>query len=412
MAEIKKAKNLGEWLDMRLGTNKLVKVLMTEYWIPKNINFLWAMGVILLTLFGVLVVSGIFLLMYYKPDAKMAFDSVNFTIMQEVAYGWLWRHMHATAASMIFVIIYIHMFVGIYYGSYKKGREMIWISGMILFVVFSAEAFSGYMLPWGQMSYWAAAVITNLFGGIPFIGADVVEWIRGNYVVADSTLTRFFMLHVFLLPIAIILLIGVHFYSLRIPHVNNQEGEEIDFELEEKKFIEGKKKESKVIPFWPVFLSKDIFVVCAFMVFFFYLVCYHYDFAMDPINFERANSLKTPPHIYPEWYFLWSYEVLRGFFFSADLGLMAFGVAQVIFFLLPFLDRSPVVAPAHKRPAFEAWFWLLIIDMIVLTIYGKLPPLGIGKYIGLVGSITFLALFFVVLPIITIAESKKQGGVR
>ncbi|MGL2799856.1 cytochrome b [Helicobacter pylori] len=412
MAEIKKAKNLGEWLDMRLGTNKLVKVLMTEYWIPKNINFLWAMGVILLTLFGVLVVSGIFLLMYYKPDAKMAFDSVNFTIMQEVAYGWLWRHMHATAASMIFVIIYIHMFVGIYYGSYKKGREMIWISGMILFVAFSAEAFSGYMLPWGQMSYWAAAVITNLFGGIPFIGADVVEWIRGNYVVADSTLTRFFMLHVFLLPIAIILLVGVHFYSLRIPHVNNQEGEEIDFELEEKKFIEGKKKESKVIPFWPVFLSKDIFVVCAFMVFFFYLVCYHYDFAMDPINFERANSLKTPPHIYPEWYFLWSYEVLRGFFFSADLGLMAFGVAQVIFFLLPFLDRSPVVAPAYKRPAFEAWFWLLIIDMIVLTIYGKLPPLGIGKYIGLVGSITFLALFFVVLPIITIAERKKQGGVR
>ncbi|GAA7131992.1 cytochrome b [Helicobacter pylori] len=412
MAEIKKAKNLGEWLDMRLGTNKLVKVLMTEYWIPKNINFLWAIGVILLTLFGVLVISGIFLLMYYKPDAKMAFDSVNFTIMQEVAYGWLWRHMHATAASMIFVIIYIHMFVGIYYGSYKKGREMIWISGMILFVVFSAEAFSGYMLPWGQMSYWAAAVITNLFGGIPFIGADVVEWIRGNYVVADSTLTRFFMLHVFLLPIAIILLIGVHFYSLRIPHVNNQEGEEIDFELEEKKFIEGKKKESKVIPFWPVFLSKDIFVVCAFMVFFFYLVCYHYDFAMDPINFERANSLKTPPHIYPEWYFLWSYEVLRGFFFSADLGLMAFGVAQVIFFLLPFLDRSPVVAPAHKRPAFMVWFWLLIIDMIVLTIYGKLPPLGIGKYIGLVGSITFLALFFVVLPIITIAESKKQGGVR
>ncbi|MUU50569.1 cytochrome bc complex cytochrome b subunit [Helicobacter pylori] len=412
MAEIKKAKNLGEWLDMRLGTNKLVKVLMTEYWIPKNINFLWAMGVILLTLFGVLVVSGIFLLMYYKPDAKMAFDSVNFTIMQEVAYGWLWRHMHATAASMIFVIIYIHMFVGIYYGSYKKGREMIWISGMILFVVFSAEAFSGYMLPWGQMSYWAAAVITNLFGGIPFIGADVVEWIRGNYVVADSTLTRFFMLHVFLLPIAIILLVGVHFYSLRIPHVNNQEGEEIDFESEEKKFIEGKKKESKVIPFWPVFLSKDIFVVCAFMVFFFYLVCYHYDFAMDPINFERANSLKTPPHIYPEWYFLWSYEVLRGFFFSADLGLMAFGVAQVIFFLLPFLDRSPVVAPAHKRPVFEVWFWLVIIDMIVLTIYGKLPPLGIGKYIGLVGSITFLALFFVVLPIITIAESKKQGGVR
>ncbi|MFG5109076.1 cytochrome bc complex cytochrome b subunit, partial [Campylobacter lari] len=197
-------------------------------------------------------------------------------------------HIHAVAASMVFVIIYIHMFVAIYYGSYKKGRVMIWIGGMLLFVVFSAEAFSGYMLPWGQMSYWAAAVITNLFGGIPFIGADVVEWIRGNYVVADATLTRFFMLHVCLLPIVIIALIAFHFYSLRIPHVNNQEGEELDFEKEQEKYLTGKEKESKVIPFWPVFLSKDIFVVSVFMIFFFYLVCYHFEFAIDPINFEPA----------------------------------------------------------------------------------------------------------------------------
>ncbi|BDQ27002.1 hypothetical protein ASB1_06780 [Helicobacter heilmannii] len=217
MAEIKKAEGIVDWLDQRLGIKKLTKVLMTEYWIPKNINFLWAMGVILLTLFTALVVSGIFLLMYYKPDAKLAYDSVNFTIMQEVAFGWLWRHIHATAASMIFVIIYIHMFVAIYYGSYKRGREMIWISGMLLFVIFSAEAFSGYMLPWGQMSYWAASVITGLFGKIPVIGPDLLMWIRGNYVVADATLTRFFMLHVFLLPVVIIMIIGMHFYSLRIP---------------------------------------------------------------------------------------------------------------------------------------------------------------------------------------------------
>ncbi|WP_104695817.1 cytochrome b [Helicobacter salomonis] len=410
MAEIKKATGVVDWLDQRLGVKKLTKVLMTEYWIPKNINFLWAMGVILLTLFGLLVISGIFLLMYYKPDAKLAYDSVNFTIMQEVAYGWLWRHIHATAASMIFVILYIHMFVAIYYGSYKKGREMIWISGMLLFVIFSAEAFSGYMLPWGQMSYWAASVITELFGKIPVIGPDLLVWIRGNYVVADATLTRFFMLHVFLLPVVILAIVGMHFYSLRIPHVNNQEGEVLDFEAEEKKFKEGKKKESKVIPFWPVFLSKDIFVVCAFMVFFFYLVCYHYEFAMDPINFERADSLKTPHHIYPEWYFLWSYEVLRGFFFNGNLGLVAFGVAQVIFFLLPFLDNSPVVKPAHQRKAFQIWFWVLVIDMVVLTVYGKLPPVGNNKYVGFVASIVFLALFFVVLPLI--ARAEKKGGAQ
>lgn len=415
MAEIKKADGLVDWLDQRLGVKKFLQVMMTEYWIPKNINFLWAMGVLLLTLFTLLVVSGLFLLMYYKPDVNMAFYSVNYTIMQEVDYGWLWRHIHAVAASMIFVIIYIHMFVAIYYGSYKKGREMVWIGGMLLFVVFSAEAFSGYMLPWGQMSYWAATVITNLFGGIPLIGDDVVEWIRGNYIVADATLTRFFMLHVVLLPVVIMLLIAFHFYSLRFPHVNNQDGEEIDFEAEAKKYQEGKKKDAKVIPFWPVFMSKDIFVVCAFMALFFYLVCYHFDFAMDPVNFDPADSLKTPPHIYPEWYFLWSYEVLRGFFFdvgpikAADIGLVAFGVAQVVFLLLPWLDRSPVVRPAHQRKGYFVWFWSLIVVLIVLTVYGKLPPEGINTYIGFVASIAFLFLIFVALPLITINERKKAN---
>lgn len=410
MAQIRKANGLIDWLDQRLGVVKLVKVLMTEYWIPKNINFLWAMGVVLTALFTMLVVSGIFLLMYYKPDTKLAFDSVNHTIMQEVAFGWLWRHIHAVAASIIFVIIYIHMFVGIYYGSYKKGREMIWISGMLLFAVFSAEAFSGYMLPWGQMSYWAATVITNLFGMIPYIGPDLVDWIRGNYIVEDATLTRFFMLHVFLLPVVIMILIALHFYSLRLPHVNNLDGEEFDYEEEEKKYLEGKKKDSKVIPFWPVFLSKDIFVICTFMIFFFYLVCYHYEFAMDPINFTPADSLKTPPHIYPEWYFLWSYEVLRGFFFSAEAGFVAFGVAQVIFLFLPWLDRSPKVAPAHRRKGFAVWYWLLVIDLIVLTIFGKLPPEGANTYVGFVASIGFLFLFIILLPIVTIVERKKGGA--
>jgi len=415
MAEIRKSEGLIDWLDQRLAVKAFMRVMMTEYWIPKNINFLWAMGVVLVVLFGVLLVTGLLLLMYYKPDINLAFDSVNYTIMQEVEYGWLWRHMHGVAASATFLIIYIHLFTGIYYGSYKKGREMIWITGMVLFIAFSAEAFSGYMLPWGQMSYWAAQVITNLFSGIPVIGDDVVIWIRGDYVVADATLTRFFMLHVVLLPLVIIVVIAVHFYSLRFPHVNNQDSVVFDFEIESNKFLEGRKKESKVVPFWPVFLSKDFFVVGFFMTIFFALVCYQFDFAMDPINFEPANSMKTPAHIYPEWYFLWNYEVLRGFFFdiggmaAMDIGLIAFVIANVVFMILPFLDRNPMnTAPAHKRPVFKYWFWLLVCDMIVLTVYGKLPPTGMNAWVGFVAAVVFLGLF-IALPFITKLEAKGDA---
>ncbi|WP_442765498.1 cytochrome b [Sulfurospirillum cavolei] len=413
MAQIKKAEGFIDWLDQRLAVKAFMRVMMSEYWIPKNINFLWAMGVVLIALFAVLLVTGLLLLMYYKPDVALAFDSVNYTIMQEVEYGWLWRHMHGVAASATFLIIYIHLFTGIYYGSYKKGREMIWLTGMVLFVAFSAEAFSGYMLPWGQMSYWAAQVITNLFSGIPVIGDAVVIWIRGDYVVADATLTRFFMLHVVLLPLVILAVIAVHFYTLRFPHVNNQDSVELDFEAEAKTYKEGRVKESNVVPFWPVFLSKDFFVVGFFMTFFFFLVCYHFDFAMDPINFEPANSMKTPAHIYPEWYFLWNYEVLRGFFFdiggmaAMDIGLIAFVFANTVFFLLPFLDRNAMnTAPAHKRPAFFVWSWFLVVDMIVLTVYGKLPPTGVNAWVGFFAAVLFLGLF-IVLPIITKYEAKK-----
>ena len=372
------------------------------------------MGVILTVLFTLLFISGLLLLMYYKPDANLAFDSVNYTIMKEVEYGWLWRHIHAVAASVIFLIIYIHAFVGIYYGSYKKGREMIWISGMLLFLIFSAEAFSGYMLPWGQMSYWAAQVITQLFGGIPFIGGALVEWIRGDYAVSDPTLTRFFMLHVCLLPIVIIMVIGLHFYTLRVPHVNNLEGEEIDFELEAEKYLKGDTVNSKVIPFWPGFLSKDFFYVSLFMILFFYLVSFHFNFAMDPINFDPANAAKTPTHIYPEWYFLWQYEILRGFFFdigplkAADIGALAMAFAGISLFFMPLYDRSDVVAPAHKRKGFCVWFWLLIIDLIILTVYGKLPPTGFNAWIGFFASVGYLVLLLVVLPIITIKERKAN----
>jgi ubiquinol-cytochrome c reductase cytochrome b subunit len=392
-----------QWLNERLAVDTLKRVLSTEYWIPKNINFLWAMGMVLAATFGLLLISGIFLLMYYQPNVDLAFDSVNYTIMSEVGYGWLWRHIHGVGASVVFLIIYIHMFTGIYYGSYKRGRELIWLSGMLLFVAFSAEAFSGYMLPWGQMSYWAGMVITNLFAGGSLHADGLVEWIRGDYVPGQAFLNRFFMLHVLLIPLAIIGLIVLHFGTLRIPHVNNQDGEEIDFEEAAELYKAGKVKESKVIPFNPVFLSKDVFVMGVYFIFFFYLVFYHFEFAMDPVNFDPADPLKTPAHIYPEWYFLWSYEVLRPF--STDVGLIAFAIAQVIFFMLPFLDKSPNVAPASKRGLFKYWFWAMLIDMIVLTFMGKLPPEGIWSTIGLLAAIFFFVLW-IALPIITKKEKK------
>ncbi len=403
MAHFEKATSVKDWLNQRLAIEKVEKVMASEYWIPKNINFLWAMGMVLAITFALLLVSGIFLLMYYQPNVETAFDSVNYTIMQEVGFGWLWRHVHAVAASVVFLIIYIHMLTGIYYGSYKKGREMIWISGMLLFVTFSAEAFSGYMLPWGQMSYWAGMVITNLFSAGSLELNGVVEWIRGDYVPGQAFLNRFFMLHVLLLPLAIIALIGIHFAALRIPHVNNQDGEEIDFEAESKKYLDGKTKESKVIRFKNDFLAKDMFVVAVFLMFFFYLTFWHYGFAMDAINFDPADGLVTPAHIYPEWYFLWSYEILRPF--GKDVGLIAFGIAQVIFFALPFMDRSPNVAPANRRGAFAIWFWIMVVDLIVLTAMGKLPPEGAWNTIGKVAAYLFFVLW-IVLPFITKSEKK------
>lgn len=408
MAELKKANSVGEWLDQRLQTNMLSKVMMTEYWIPKRINFLWSFGMVLATLFTILVITGIFLMMYYKPDTNLAFYSVNYTIMHEVAFGWLIRHMHAVAASLIFLFIYIHMFTGIYYGSFKAGREMIWISGVLLFVTFSAAGFSGYMLPWGQMSYWAAAVITNLFGEVPVIGDALVLWIRGDYVVGDATLTRFFMLHVFLLPVVIMLILALHMYALRTPHVNTEEGDDFDFDAEARKYLAGDKKNSKVMPFWPKFMAEDIFVMCAVMVLFFFLVFYGYHFALDAVNAIPADPMLTPKYIYPEWYFLWSYEVLRGFFFSSDLGLIAFGIANVVFFLMPWLDRDPKVLPMHKRPYLKYWFWALMITLVGLTIYGKLPATGPNAWVGFGFSVSFLLLMLVILPLFSRMERKKR----
>jgi ubiquinol-cytochrome c reductase cytochrome b subunit len=390
-----------DWLDERLAVRELVKVMLTEYYVPKNINFLWSFGVLIMLVFAILVVSGIFLLMYYKPDAHLAFDSVNKTIMMDVEYGWLFRHTHAVAASIMFLVLYIHMARGIYYGSFKPPREIVWITGYILFVLMSATAFTGYLLPWGQMSYWAAQTITTLFEKIPFIGPDLVVWIRGNYIVEDATLTRFFALHVVFLPLLLIVFTAIHLYAVRIVGSNNEDGEH---------YTKEEKKHGKGIPFWPVFMAKEFFVMSVFLIFFFYLVFYQYKFAMDPINFQPADYLQTPMHIYPEWYFLAFYEVLRGFFFSQNLGLIAFVLSMFIAAFLPWLDKSPIVSGKH-RPIYKVLFWIFIADFVFLTILGKLPPTGLYAWLGFVGSLIYFA-FFLALPIVSKIEKKKVAGGR
>jgi Cytochrome b subunit of the bc complex len=390
-----------DWLDERLAVRQLIKVMLTEYYVPKNINFLWSFGVLIMLVFAILVVSGIFLLMYYKPDANLAFDSVNKTIMMDVEYGWLFRHTHAVAASIMFLVLYIHMARGIYYGSFKPPREIVWITGYILFILMSATAFTGYLLPWGQMSYWAAQTITTLFEKIPFIGPDLVVWIRGNYIVEDATLTRFFALHVVFLPLLLIVFTAIHLYAVRIPGSNNEDGEH---------YTKEEKKHGKGIPFWPVFMAKEFFVMSVFLIFFFYLVFYQYKFAMDPINFQPADYLQTPAHIYPEWYFLAFYEVLRGFFFSQNLGLIAFVLSMFIAAFLPWLDKSPIVSGKH-RPIYKVLFWIFIADFVFLTILGKLPPTGLYAWLGFIGSLIYFA-FFLALPFVSKIEKKKVAGGR
>ena len=389
-----------DWLDERLAIRQLVKVMLTEYYVPKNINFLWSFGVLIVLMLVILIISGVFLLMYYKPDANLAFDSVNKTIMMDVAYGWVFRHVHAVGASIMFLLLFVHMARGIYYGSFKPPRELVWLTGYVLFILMSATAFTGYLLPWGQMSYWAAQTITTLFEKIPFIGPDLVIWIRGHFIVEDPTLTRFFALHVVFLPLLLIIVTAVHLYAVRIVGSNNEDGEPIPKE----------EKKKKGIPFWPVFMSKEFFVMAVFLTFFFFLVFFHFEFAMDPINFTPADKLQTPPHIYPEWYFLAFYEVLRGFFFSQNLGLIAFVLSMFIAMFLPWLDRSPIVSGKH-RPLFQIAFWIFVFDFVFLTILGKLPPTGLYAWLGLIGSIIFFAFFFS-LPIISRIERKQleNGG--
>ncbi len=349
-----------DWLDERLPLSEFIRRHITEYPTPRNLNYLWNFGSVAGTFFIIQVITGIWLTMYYKPTGSLAFDSVEY-IMREVNYGWLIRYLHAIGPTFIFLAIYIHIGRGIYYGSYKQPRELLWWIGLFIFLSFMAEAFMGYLLPWGQMSYWGATVITNLFSAIPLVGTGLTVWIRGDFTVGEPTLTRFFALHTTLIPLGIIgVLIALHLSALHRVGSNNPLGVDLD------------KESPLMIPFAPYYITKDLWFISLFLTIFLYFVFFAPDFFLEPVNSEPADPLRTPVHIVPEWYFLPFYAILRSI--PSKLGgVVAMGMAIVVLAFLPYLDRSRARS-ATLRPVKRTLTWILFVDFILLGYVGMYPP--------------------------------------
>ncbi len=374
---------LFQWFDARLPLSSFWNAHLSGYYVPKNFNFWYFFGSLALTVFVIQIVSGIWLTMNYKPSAAEAFASVEY-IMRDVEWGWLIRYMHSTGASAFFIVIYLHMLRGLMYGSYKNPRELIWIFGMLIYVVLMAEAFMGYLLPWGQMSYWGAQVIISLFGAIPFVGPDLALWIRGDYVVGDATLNRFFALHVIALPLILLFLIGGHVMALHEVGSNNPEGIDI------KKHKDANGKPLDGVAFHPYYTIKDLVGVVVFLFFFAIVVFYMPEmggYFLEKPNFIPANPLLTPEHIAPVWYFTPFYAILRAVP-DKFLGVMAMGGAIFVLFLLPWLDRNPVRSIRYRSPLFKGLLAMFVISFVVLGWLGMQPVTPL---------LTFMAQFFTIL---------------
>jgi ubiquinol-cytochrome c reductase cytochrome b subunit len=394
--------------------SKMVREHLTEYYAPKNFNFWYFFGGLAIVVLAIQILSGIFLTMHYKPDAEKAFASVEY-IMRDVPLGWLIRYVHSTGASMFFVVIYLHMFRALLYGSYRKPRELLWIFGMVIYLCLMAEAFFGYLLPWGQMSYWGAQVIVNLFGAVPLIGPDLAVWIRGDYVVSDATLNRFFALHVIAVPIALLGLVVAHILSLHEVGSNNPDGIDIK---KNKDPATGKPLDG--IPFHPYYTVKDIFGLVIFMIIFASIVFFAPEmggYFLEHNNFIPADPLKTPAHIAPVWYFTPFYSILRAvppMFGSQFPGVLAMGGAVVILFFLPWLDRSPVRSIRYKGQLFKISLTIFVISFLLLGYLG-LKPTNIWGQIGGADVATVVAqlctvlyfLFFLSLPIVSKLDRTK-----
>ena len=331
------------WIDDRFPLIKTWNEHLAQYYAPKNFNFWYYFGSLALVVLVIQIVTGIWLTMNYKPSADHAFSSVEY-IMRDVDWGWWIRYMHSTGSSAFFIVIYLHMFRGMMYGSYKRPRELLWLTGMFLYLILMAEAFFGYLLPWGQMSYWGAQVIISLFGAIPFIGPELAEWIRGDYVVSDVTLNRFFSFHVIAVPLVLCGLVGLHIFALHEVGSNNPDGVEI------KKHKDANGIPLDGIPFHPYYTVKDIVAVVVFLIFFCLVVFFNPEmggYFLEHANFIPADPLKTPEHIAPVWYFTPFYAILRA---VPDklLGVVAMGASTLIFMTLPWLDRSPVKSIRYR----------------------------------------------------------------
>jgi ubiquinol-cytochrome c reductase cytochrome b subunit len=425
------------WMDRRFPVTSTWKAHLSEYYAPKNFNFWYFFGSLALLVLVLQIVTGIFLVMHYKPDAERAFQSVEY-IMREVPWGWLVRYMHSTGASMFFVVVYLHMLRGLFYGSYRKPRELVWIFGVAIFLCLMGEAFFGYLLPWGQMSYWGAQVIVNLFSAIPFIGPELSIWIRGDYVVSDATLNRFFAFHVIAIPLVLIGLVAAHIIALHEVGSNNPDGIEIKDGPKDKN---GHPKDG--IPFHPFYSVHDLVGVAGFLIIFAAIIFFGPEmggYFLEYNNFIPADPLKTPPHIAPVWYFTPFYSMLRAttdeftwvlagsailgalaLLFKSKLqgfmriavpgilivvavllrlidakfwGVVAMGGAVVILFFLPWLDHSPVKSIRY-RPTWHKWLYgIFIVDFLILGFLGTQPPRDAFNLTSQIGTMIYLGFFF------------------
>ncbi|MCW9028294.1 MAG: cytochrome bc complex cytochrome b subunit [Kangiella sp.] len=392
-------KNFMTWLDARFPATKVWNEHLAEYYAPKNFNFWYFFGSLAMLVLVNQLLTGIWLTMFYSPSEPFA--SVEY-IMRDVEMGWLIRYLHSTGASAFFVVVYLHMFRGIMYGSYKKPRELIWIFGMIIFVLLMAEAFMGYLLPWGQMSFWGAQVIVNLFGTIPVVGPDLVEWIRGDFTLSLATLNRFFALHVVAVPLALVAMVFLHLVALHKVGSNNPDGVE----------IKDKKDENGIpldgIPFHPYYTVKDIVGVVVFMMIFLGIVFFAPDFGgyfLERPNYEPANPLKTPPHIAPVWYFTPFYTMLRAVP-HPFYGFMVMALAIVILFLLPWLDRQKVKSIRYRGASYKILLALFVIAFIILGILGVIPVTDFTKWLGRVCTVYYF-FFFIALWFLPKFEKTK-----
>jgi ubiquinol-cytochrome c reductase cytochrome b subunit len=389
------------WIDARFPLSSMWYDHLARYYAPKNFNFWYYFGSLALMVLVMQIFTGIWLTMNYKPDAELAFYSVEY-IMRDVNWGWLIRYMHSTGASMFFIVVYLHMFRGLIYGSFKKPRELIWIFGMIIYVCLMAEAFMGYLLPWGQMSYWGAQVIISLFGAIPGIGDALALWIRGDFVIADATLNRFFAFHVIAVPIVLLALVVMHILALHEVGSNNPDGVDI------KKTKNDKGIPLDGIPFHPYYTVKDIVGVAVFLIIFSIIVFFMPEMGgwfLERDNFIPADPLKTPEHIVPLWYFTPFYAILRAVP-DKFLGVVAMGGAIFVLFLLPWLDRSPVKSIRYRGGIYKFAIAIFVISFIALGYLGTQPATETMTWFARGFSLLYFGFFAALLVIPRFEKTK------